>query len=75
MGPLELEEKNLNKEIDDLLFKIMELEQKWLREQNELVRLVKDLDTKKVVLKNESKNSVVLETKKLRIESIKAINN
>jgi hypothetical protein len=30
-----LEEKNLNKEIDDIQAKIMETEQKWLREQNE----------------------------------------
>ncbi len=69
MGPLELEEKNLNKEIDDFLTKIMELEQKWLREQNELVRLIKDYQKKDIEFKNKSKNYVVLTNKKLRIES------
>ncbi len=69
MGPLELEEKSLNKEIDDYLTKIMELEQKWLREQNELVRLVKDHQKKDVDLKNQEKNLIVLTTKKLRTES------
>lgn len=69
LGPLELEEKNLNKEIDDLLIKIMELEQKWLREQNELVRLIKDRQTKGVELKGQKDNFVVFTTKKMRIES------
>ena len=69
MGPLELEEKNLNKEIDDLLNKIMELEQKWLREQNQLVSLVQDYQKKDVEFKNQNKNLVILETKKMRIES------
>jgi hypothetical protein len=69
LGPLELEEKNLNKEIDDFLTKIMELEQKWLREQNELVRLIKDYQKKDIEFKNKSKNYVVLTNKKLRIES------
>ena len=69
MGPLELEEKNLNKEIDDLNTKIMELEQKWLREQNELVRMVKDHQTKQRDLKNQKDSLVVLTTKKMRIES------
>ena len=69
LGPLELEEKNLNKEIDDLLIKIMELEQKWLREQNELVRLIKDRQTKSVEVKSQKDNFVVFTTKKMRIES------
>ncbi len=47
----------------------MELEQKWLREQNELVRLVKDYQKKDLDLKNCEKNFVVLTTKKMRIES------
>ena len=48
----------------------MELEQKWLREQNELVRLVKDHQKKDVELKSQQKNFIVLTTKKMRIESI-----
>ncbi|CAF0999398.1 unnamed protein product [Brachionus calyciflorus] len=68
LGPLEVEEKNLNREIDDMVTKIMELEQKWLREQNELVKLVKDRQNKEVELKNQKNNFIVLTTKKMRIE-------
>lgn len=64
-----MEEKSLSKEIDDYLTKIMELEQKWLREQNELVRLVKDYQKKDIDLKHQQKNMVILTTKKMRIES------
>ncbi len=71
LGPLELEEKNLNKEIDDLVFKIMELEQKWLREQNELVRLIKEHQEKQKELKNQNNSFIVLTTKKMRVESKK----
>jgi len=71
LGPLEIEEKKLSKEIEDYLTKIMELEQKWLREQNELVRLVKDYQKKDTELKHCEKNFVVLTTKKMRIESKK----
>ena len=47
----------------------MELEQKWLREQNELVRLIKDHQKKSIDFKNQSKKFVVQTNKKLRIES------
>lgn len=75
MGPLELEEKNLNKEIEDLLTKIMELEQKWLREQNELVRLVKQHQVRQHELRSQKDNFIVLTTKKLRIESKLCLNS
>ncbi len=69
LGPLELEEKNLNKEIDDLLIKIMELEQKWLREQNELVRKIKEYQSKEVDYKKQNNALIVLSSKKSRIQS------
>jgi chromosome segregation ATPase len=69
LGPLELEEKSLAKQIEDYLQKIMELEQKWLREQNELVRLIKEHQKKDIDLKHQQKNFIVLTTKKMRIES------
>lgn len=70
MGPLELEEKNLNKEIDDLMTKIMELEQKWLREQNELVNIVKDREVRANEIKELNDRLIVLTTKKMRTESM-----
>ena len=68
MGPLELEEKNLNKEIDDLVEKIMELEQKWLREQNELVKYIKEREARTKELQEAKQEFTVLTTKKMRIE-------
>lgn len=73
LGPLELEEKKTASEIEDYLSKIMELEQKWLREQNELVRLVKDHQKKDADLKHQQKNFIILTTKKMRTE--KSIEN
>lgn len=51
-----------------MVMKIMELEQKWLREQNELVRLVKELQAKQIDYKNQNNAFVILSTKKMRVE-------
>ena len=67
-----MEEKSLNKEIDDYLIRIMELEQKWLREQNELVRLIKDHQKKSIDFKNQSKKFVDL-PKKTDINKLKSM--
>jgi hypothetical protein len=45
------------------------LEQKWLREQNELVKLVKEREIKRKELQEKKQELTVLNTKKLRIES------
>lgn len=49
--------------------KIMELEQKWLREQNELVMIVKDREVRASDIKELNDRFVVLTTKKMRTES------
>jgi hypothetical protein len=64
-----LEEKNLNKEIEDVIEEIIELEQKWLREQNELVKLAKEREIKRKELQEKKQELTVLNTKKMRIES------
>jgi hypothetical protein len=64
-----LEEKNLNKEIDDLMTRIMELEQKWLREQNELVSIVKNREIGANDISKLNDRLIVLTTKKMRTES------
>jgi hypothetical protein len=66
---MELEEKNLNKEIEDIIEEIIELEQKWLREQNELVKLAKEREIKRKELQEKKQELTVLNTKKMRIES------
>jgi coiled-coil domain-containing protein 40 len=69
LGPLELEEKNLTKEIEDIGSKIIDLEQKWLREQNELVKLIKDRENRNKEVQAKKQEFTVLTTKKMRIES------
>lgn len=63
----------MNKEIDDLLTKIMELEQKWLREQNELVSIVKDREIRANDISELNDRLIVLTTKKMRTESNKTV--
>ena len=64
-----MEEKNLNKEIDDIGMKIMDLEQNWLREQNELVKLIKERESRNKEVQEKKQEFTVLTTKKMRIES------
>jgi hypothetical protein len=69
LGPLELEEKNFTKEIEDIAQKIMDLEQKWLREQNELVKLIREREIQNKEVQEKKQEFTVLTTKKMRIES------
>lgn len=69
MGPLELEEKNLTKEIENIGEKIINLEQKWLREQNELVKFIKEREARNKEVQAKKQEFTVLTTKKMRIES------
>ncbi len=59
----------MNKEIEDVIEEIIELEQKWLREQNELVKLAKEREIKRKELQEKKQELTVLNTKKMRIES------
>lgn len=49
--------------------KIMEFEQKWLREQNELVNIVKEREIRANDIKELNDKLIVLTTKKMRTES------
>ena len=59
----------MNKEIDDIGMKIMDLEQNWLREQNELVKLIKERESRNKEVQEKKQEFTVLTTKKMRIES------
>lgn len=69
LGPLELEVLNLQKSITQIEKEIFELEQTWLKGQNELVRLT----TEKDVLEKETDSMklkyTILTSRKLRTES------
>jgi hypothetical protein len=47
----------------------MQSEQKWLREQNELVRLVQERQSTQKEVTDKKQSFIVLTTKKMRIES------
>jgi len=71
LGPLELEVVNLQKSITQVGKEIFDLEQTWLREQNELVYLTNEKDTLEKETDSMKLKHTILTSRKLRTESIK----
>ena len=69
LGPLELEVLNLQKSITQIGRDIFDLEQTWLREQNELVRLTNEKDVLEQETDAMKLKYTILMSRKLRIES------
>ncbi|XP_035694889.1 coiled-coil domain-containing protein 40-like [Branchiostoma floridae] len=69
LGPLEIQIKAMNKQIEDRQAEIMELQQFWLRQQGELVKLTKDREEQGKDLERLKKQLSILTQKKLRIEN------
>jgi len=67
-GPLELQVKTLQKQIDATVTECLSLQQYWLRQQNELVRMIKDVANESSEIESLKKQSTILLQKKLRIE-------
>lgn len=68
LGPLEIQINSLQKSIDAEQSYIIELQQMWLRDQSELVRLMQEKDTQVIDVSNLKKQFTILFQKKLRIE-------
>lgn len=68
MTPLEGQIKSLQKSIDAEQQQIAELQQMWLRDQSELVRLCHEEETLSESVETLKKELTVLTQKKLRIE-------
>ncbi|XP_077980301.1 coiled-coil domain-containing protein 40-like [Glandiceps talaboti] len=68
LGPLEQEINALTKSIDQRSQEIADLQQFWLRQQNELVKLTKEKDGQEVEVGTMKKALTILQQKKLRIE-------
>ena len=68
IGPLEIQINSLQKSIDAEQAYIIELQQMWLRDQSELVRLMQEQDTATRDVNNIKKQFTILFQKKLRIE-------
>ncbi len=69
LGPLELEVVNLQKSITQVGKEIFDLEQMWLREQNELVYLTNQKDALEKVTDSMRLKYTILTSRKLRTES------
>lgn len=72
LGPLEIQINSLAKSIEAEASSIGELQQMWLRDQNELVRLTKAKDAQMKDVNNLKKKLTILTQKKLRIEGNKS---
>ena len=68
LGPLEITINSLAKSIEAEQSEIGELQQMWLRDQSQLVRLSKDKDAQSRDVDNLKKQLTILSQKKLRIE-------
>ncbi|XP_071132695.1 coiled-coil domain-containing protein 40-like [Mytilus edulis] len=68
LGPLEIQINSLQKSIDGMIQEITELQQIWLRQQSELVRLAKDKEEQMVDVEKLKKQLTILLQKKIRTE-------
>ena len=68
LGPLEIQINSLQKSIEAEQQEIAELQQMWLRDQSELVRLSKEKEKQTQDVENLKKQLTILSQKKLRIE-------
>ncbi|XP_046379305.2 coiled-coil domain-containing protein 40-like isoform X2 [Haliotis rufescens] len=68
LGPLEVTITSLQKTIDGTQQEITELQQMWLRQQSELVRLTKDKEDQSQDVEKHKKQLTILLQKKIRTE-------
>ncbi|XP_041363110.1 coiled-coil domain-containing protein 40-like [Gigantopelta aegis] len=69
LGPLEITINSLQKSIDVRIQETAELQQMWLRQQSELVRLVRDKDDQSQDVEKLKKQLTILAQKKIRTEN------
>ena len=72
LGPLEVHIKQLDKTIASSGDEIGELQQQWLREQQELVHLLRANEAAVANLDRQRKEFIILTQKRLRIDSARA---
>uniref|UniRef100_H3BEH5 Coiled-coil domain 40 molecular ruler complex subunit n=1 Tax=Latimeria chalumnae TaxID=7897 RepID=H3BEH5_LATCH len=69
LGPLEIMVKTLTKQIDEQSAEICRLQQFWLRQQNDLVKLTQQRESQNATVKLMHKQFTVLQQRKLRTEN------
>ncbi|XP_057311737.1 coiled-coil domain-containing protein 40-like [Hydractinia symbiolongicarpus] len=67
-GPLEFQIKTLQRQIESTTNECLELQQYWLRQQGELVKVVRQVAAQSTEVETKKKESTILMQKKLRIE-------
>ena len=68
-GPLEFQIKNLQKAIEARSNECLELQQYWLRQQGDLVKVIRDVSEQSSEVESKKKQSTILLQKKLRMEN------
>lgn len=69
LGPLEIQINSLTKSIDSMQAELADLQQIWLRDQSQLVRLATEKDCQSSDIEKLKKQLTILSQKKIRIES------
>ena len=69
LGPLEAKIDTLQKQTSESVDRCVGMQQFWLRQQNELVKKSKQADTEAAAVDSLKKQQLILEQKKLRIDS------
>lgn len=62
--------KTLQKQIESTSNECLELQQYWLRQQSDLVKIIKEVNEEATEVDSKKKQSTILLQKKLRIEGI-----
>ena len=68
IGPLEFQIKTLQRQIEAKQNECLELQQYWLRQQSELVKVLREVTEQTTDVESKKKQSTILLQKKLRVE-------
>ena len=70
VGPLEFQIKTLQRQIEAKTNECLDLQQYWLRQQSDLVKVIRDVSEQGTEIESKKKQSTILLQKKLRIEGV-----
>ena len=70
LGPLELKIEGLQKQIGDSVDRCTQMQQFWLRQQNDLVRKTRSSDEQAQSVDSLKKQLLILDQKKIRTDGI-----
>ncbi len=68
MGPLELKIDGLQKQIDNSVDRCTQMQQFWLRQQNDLVKKTRQSDEQSQAVDSLKKQLLILDQKKIRTD-------